>query len=202
MGYFQRTWHAEHVRIYNKPSSRRLRQWLARKILPRTKQLHVWAAIQMINEADTAWLGDDPHVNVAILPEHMMWTAKAVMESELDQVIVTGRLAAFNQITEEEIIHQRLARRYDPGMAMNEAFQRAGEKVEKIKPHQFVPVRPGETMAEAQQRVVAARSGVEPGPIPEGMSSLELSPTQKAALSVQQEFLRKNAAQAPRPSGE
>lgn len=198
MGYLQDAFRAEHIRIYRSRTGVRFRQWLARKILPHTKRAHVWAAIQLINENDTAWLGEAPHVNLAILPEHMMWAARAVMESELDQVIVTGRLKAFNQITEEEIIRKRLARRYDPGMALNEAFQRAGEKV--YKAHELVPVRPGETLAEAQQRVVAARSGVEPGPIPEGMNSLELSPKQKAALSFQEEFLRK--ARAPRPLGE
>ena len=112
------------------------RQWLARKILPQAKRVHAWAAMQLIDDydaivsIDTAYEGG----NLVILPEHMLSAARQIIERELDQIIVTGRLAAFNQITEEEIIRTRLARRYDPGMAMNEAFARAAEKA-KNEPH-------------------------------------------------------------------
>lgn len=181
----------------------KLRLWVARQVLSRAKQAHVWAAVQLINDPTSGIYDEDrdpanPVLNM--LPDHMMWAAKAVMESELDQVVVTGRLKAFNQITEEAIIHQRLARRYDPGMAMNEAFDRAARKVASVKPGEMVKVdlRPGETIAQAQQRVLGGDANQ---PILRDMRSLELSPKQQMALKVQEEFLRKNAATSSRLLG-
>lgn len=197
MGYLQDAFRAEHIRIYRSRTGMRLRQWLARKILPRTKRVHVWAAMQLIDEPDVIAAHDAFYGNFTVVPEHMRWRTKAIIEHELDQIFITARVAAFNTETEEEIVSKRLARRYDPGMALNEAFDRAGKKIAKA--HEFVPVRPGETLAEAQQRVVG---GDKAGVIPAGMGSLELSDKQQAALKFQEDFLRKNAARAPRPLGE
>lgn len=201
MGYLKHLLHAEHVRIYRSRTGVRFRQWLARKILPHAKQAHVWAAMQLIDEPDVIAAHDAFYGNFTVVPEHMRWRAKAIIEHELDQIFITARVAAFNTETEEEIVNKRLARRYDPGMAMNEAFDRAAKKMAGVKPGEMVKVdlHPGETLAQAQQRMLG---GDKAGVLPAGMGSLELSDKQQAALKFQEDFLRKNAARAPRPLGE
>lgn len=183
---------------YPQTAPARLKLWLARQILSRAKRAHVWAAMQLINDGDNLDNFDnlDNSANLTILPDHMLWAAKGVIMAELDQILVTARTFAFNQISESEIVSQRLARRYDPGMALNEAFNRAAEKVESVKqaePGAFIPIklRPGETMAQAQQRVLGGKADQ---PILQDMDRLDLSPRQKAALAFQEKFLRENAA--------
>src|SRR5258708_20578701 len=114
MGYLKHLLHAEHVRIYRSRTGMRFRQWLARKIMPRTKQLHVWAAMQLIDEPDVVAAHEEIYGNIAIVPEHMRWRAQAIIEHELDQIFITAPVAPFNTQPTEEIVRKRLARRYDP----------------------------------------------------------------------------------------
>lgn len=64
------------------------------------------------------------------------------------------------QSTSSEILADRLTRRYDPGMAVNEAAQAALERKAEIKndPDPVRPLTPKQEMAlEFQKRVLAAR---------------------------------------------
>lgn len=156
-------------------------KWLAKKSLRLAKRLHTWAAMQLIDAPDML-IGFDPAFDgaeIAILPNHMKVAARRVIERELDQVLVTGRLAAHNQITEEEILNKRLARRYDPGMALNEAFERAAKKAEEARAKPVPPPPPDEDPIAAHYR----RMREQPP---------ELTPKQQMALDVQARTLRKN----------
>lgn len=156
-------------------------KWLAKRSLKLAKRLHLWAAMQLIDAPDLL-IGFDPAYdgsNLTILPNHMKAAARLVIERELDQVLVTGRLAAFNQITETEILDKRLARRYDPGMAMNEAFERAAKNAAEARAKPSTPAPPGEDEITAYYRQMREHPP-------------ELTPKQQAALDVQKKTLRQN----------
>ena len=137
------------------------RQWLAHKILPQAKRAHVWAAMVLIDDPK-AVLGDEG--NLLIVPDGLRAVARQIIERELDEILFTARVASYNWETERSIIEKRLARRYDPGMALNESFERAGKKVEEEKPIHPVSGEP-----------------------------VFYTDKQAAALKFQEEFLRRNA---------
>jgi hypothetical protein len=114
------------------------RMWLARKILPRAKRAYAWAAMQLIDDHDILSADEKyNYANYVVVPDHMRAVTRQVVERELDQIMMTARIVAFNTESEQDVIASRLARRYDPGMALNEAFNRTAEKMDQeLSPNQ------------------------------------------------------------------
>lgn len=88
---------------------------------------------------------------------------------------------ATNQKTEAQLVAEQLSRRYDPGAAMNAAFQRAEQLVRAGELAQEPPTTP----PSRDPAIAAHYEAMRRNPV-------ELSPRQKAALAVQEKTLRKN----------
>lgn len=157
---------------------RRLRLWLVRRILKQAKRAHVWAGMTLINN-ESDWIDTEGYV---VVPEHMLARTRIVLREELDQAIRQARRFAFNFIDEEQITTERLARRYDPGMALNEAFQRAAEKIRAAPEPR--PAQPDEDPIAAHYRQMREKPS-------------ELTDNQQAALKHQERFLRANLKHTP-----
>lgn len=178
----------------------RIKFWLANKLERKTTGLYAWIVMQKLSDGSGYITRADNPLVISVPDPAKLQVARRIVEQELAEILKTAERYVGNYLEEKQIVHERLARRYDPGLALNEAFERSMAKVASAAPGEFVKVelRPGETIAQAQQRMVG---GEQAGPIPAGMGSLELSPNQQAALKHQEEFLRKNAATPPRPLG-
>jgi len=86
--------------------------------------------------------------------------------------------------TEADILRRRLARRYDPGMAMNEAYARATEAVKNDTLEQEPPTTP----PFADQAINQYYENLRKNPV-------QLTAQQKQALAVQRQTLRRNLEQ-------
>lgn len=95
-----------------------------------------------------------------------------------------------NLKTERQIATARLARRYDPGMALSESFQRAAAQVEKGVLPQDRPSTPPSTDPAINAHYATMRA-----------KPVELSPNQQAALKVQEKTLRRNLTTSSGASG-
>jgi hypothetical protein len=92
-----------------------------------------------------------------------MAVARRIVEQELAQILSTAERYVGNYLEEKQIIHERLARRYDPGMALNEAFNRVAEKIEEAKPAEAIPLS-GKQQAALKFQQEFLRANVKRGP--------------------------------------
>lgn len=177
---------------YLQTASARTKLWVAERLERGTTRLYAWIVMQKLSSGSGYISRDEDPIVISVPAPAKLAVARRIVEQELAEILTTAERYVGNYLEEKQIVHERLARRYDPGLALNEAFGRTAAIVAGAKPGEFVKIdlKPGETIAQAQQRAVG---GDKAGPIPEGMGSLELTPRQKAALAIQEKFLRENA---------
>lgn len=180
---------------YLQTAPAKFKLWTANRLERTTTRLYAWIVMQKLSDGSGYITRDEDPIVLSVPDPAKMAVARRIVEQELAEILKTAERFVGNYLEEKQIVAERLVRRYDPGMALNEAFNRAAEKVESVKkaePGALIPIelRPGETMAQAQQRVLGGKADQ---PILQDMDRLDLSPRQKAALAFQEEFLRKNA---------
>lgn len=142
----------------------KVKLWTAERLERSTTRLYAWIVMQKLSNGSGYIDRDDDPIVLSVPDPAKMAVARRIVEQELAEILKTAERYVGNYLEEKQIVHERLARRYDPGLAMNEAFTRAAKKVEEEKP---------------------------PHPV-SGMSQ-ELSPNQQKALAFQERFLRENA---------
>lgn len=134
-------------------------------LLQKSRRLHVWAIMQSL-----------PPIYRVARAKDFLWNGMVILKSDVQAMLDQST-------TERDIVTARLARRYDPGMALNEAFARAEEKIRDAP--EATPAAPDEDPIAAHYRQMREKPP-------------ELSARQKAALAHQETFLRRNLANKKR----
>lgn len=165
---------------YLEHCKRRTMYWCAAKAFTFASRLYARAATVLLDYTDVSHGYGEP-VYAPVPPK---WRAAAsdFIGTELATLVEDAREFVFDQDAERQIVANRLARRYDPGAALNEAYQRAASQIA------FAQYK----LAQDQQDTLAMIESQTASRLPESMQSIELTDKQQAALKFQEKFLREN----------
>lgn len=156
-----------------------LRKYLAPHAMRWAKRLYLWA-LPLVMER-VFWIDDDEGYAPVPFSDKEMGRALAFTARELDELPAEAKERALYLRTEEETLTNRLARRYDPGMALNEAHERARQKIAEAKKKADPPPADEDPIA-AHYRMMRENPP-------------ELTATQQAALKIQEAHLKRIARQ-------